>query len=174
MTAIWPFSTLLDRKAPFIAVVLSGWIAATLPAALLVAAAQEVLPPDMFEAVEEALFADDNPVWVDALSIVAVAPLVETLVMALLFWLTRIIGLGVRGQVAAQVLFWAAAHGAFALAWAIGPAWIFFVLSIMWVGQRGRSWSRAYWSVVLVHGLNNALAFSGIAMERLGWMPAAP
>lgn len=163
---MFPFSKLSDPKTSFAVVVGLGWLTATIPALIIVNLLQMVLPPEAFQAVEDALISGEMPFWIDAVSIVVFAPLVETLIMGLVFWLSRLVGLGVRGQIIVQVIFWAALHGAFAFAWAFGPAWIFFVLAIIWTGQREASTSKAFWAVFLVHALNNGLATTAIAAER--------
>lgn len=157
--SFWPVRQLTDETTPFPWLVISGWFAATVPAILLVTLAQQLLPPEMLEAIDEAVFDESLPVWVNGVSIVLFAPLVETLMMALIIFTLRKLGLPVAGQVAVSTALWAAFHGYFALAWAIAPGWIFFILSVMWVNQRRASFNKAFWSVALVHMLNNGIAF---------------
>jgi membrane protease YdiL (CAAX protease family) len=167
----WPFSKLRDPQASFLTVVLLGWLAATLPAVVLVQAAQLFVPPDAPDAIAEKLFPEEIPFWVGALGVVVFAPVVETAMMGGLFFLSRKLGAGTRTQIAVQVVFWAVLHGIQAPLWAIGPGWIFFVLALIWTGQREAGLAKAFWAVALVHALNNGIATAAIAAQTFAGAP---
>jgi hypothetical protein len=162
---IWPFSAIRNPNTPFIRVVLLGWLTATIPAIILVQIVSILLPPEAGSDIAEQLFPEELPFWISALGVVVFAPLVETGLMAIVFFLTRKLGASTPVQIGIQVVFWAFLHGIQAPLWAFGPGWIFFVLALIWTGQRKASFGRAFWSVTLVHALNNAIATLAIAAE---------
>ncbi|MCQ8184587.1 hypothetical protein [Parvularcula maris] len=165
---VWPFSTLRNPEAPLPLVVLSGWATATIPALLLVLVAQQILPPEMFERVGDEVWSDELPVWANVGGVVLFAPVVETLMMAIGFALMSLVRVPPGWQIAAQTVAWGILHGSIAAAWGIAPTWIFFVLSVIWIGQRPASWWKSFFAVTLVHMLNNALAAIDLVRTQAG------
>ncbi len=155
--SFWPVSVLTDPVARLRRYVPAAWFCATVPALIIVALLENIVPREMLDRANEVVFDPSVPFPVLAFGIVLFAPLFETLIMAALFWVMRKMGVPAGWQIAVQTVGWGIAHGAQAAVWAFAPAWLFFVFSVIYLTQRQRSERRAILVTTLVHALNNAL-----------------
>lgn len=99
-----------------------------------------------------------------AVSVVILAPVIETLMMAAVFWGLRKMKLPYWGLVVGQVAFWIALHSLQVPIWGIGIAWAFFIFSIAYLAwdEKG-GMGQAFGVVTLLHALNN-LFFFGLTL----------
>ncbi|MEM9233822.1 MAG: hypothetical protein AAGA69_06230 [Pseudomonadota bacterium] len=100
--------------------------------------------------------------------IVVFAPLVETLIMALIFWFLGVLRLSYSGLIIGQVLFWMFLHSAQALAWGFTIAWAFLIFSMAYLAWREEHGTgKAILVVTLLHAANNAVAFGLTLLPEL-------
>lgn len=164
--SIWPFSTITNPDAPKASYFGAALVAAIVPAWIISFILQLVLDPALLEEVNNAVIDESLPFPVTAFLIVVFAPIVETMFMVLIFWITRLLRFPVALQIATQVVIWAIAHGSQAFAWAFAPAWLFLIFSIVWVTQRKNSAGAAFWMTTLVHAANNAIPVTLLALQH--------
>lgn len=162
---VWPFSTLMNPEAGTGTYLAAAWVACIVPAIAIGLMLEVFLPPDMLEAVNDAVIDDSIPLALQFALIIVAAPIIETLVMVVAFAIMQVLRVPLAVQVVLQAVGWGIAHGSIALAWGFAPTWLFFIFSIVYVTQRKRSGERAFWMTAAVHGLNNATASVGLAVE---------
>lgn len=163
---IWPISTLTNPHAPGLSYFVTALLVAIVPASAIGIVLQLVLDPSALQAVEDAVLPEGIPFSVLFFGIVVFAPVVETLMMVVIFAVCRFFHLSVPAMILVQVVIWAALHGLQAYAWAFAPAWLFFVFSIVWLTQRQRSATRAFVFTSGVHATNNLIPMLAILAER--------
>jgi len=165
--SIWPISTLTNPKAGALPYLSTAWFAATIPAFVILAVVSAVLPPEMLEAVNEAVIDDSTPLALQIALIVVFAPVVETALMVAIFAVLSILRIPLLAQCVIQAILWGCFHGSFAFAWAFAPAWLFFIFSVVYVTRRKNSGSEAFWMTSAVHALNNGVASIFVVVEML-------
>lgn len=163
----WPVSVLTNPNAKPLPFIGTAWACATIPALIIVILLEQVVPSSLSEAANEAIIPEGVPPALLAFGFVVFAPVTETLIMALLYALFGLFKLPVRIQIGLTVILAAIAHGAQALLWAAGPAWIFFILAVVWFTKRQNSWNEAFAYTVIVHALNNAIPSIGLFFPEL-------
>lgn len=94
---------------------------------------------------------------------VVFAPVVETLLLALL--IEGLCELSQRAIFIAVVsaTLWGILHGTFGALWFFGTAWSFFVFSCAYLRWRKQSFGRAFVAAAVPHALGNATAYSLLA-----------
>ena len=144
---------LVEPRSPLKAIAL-GWPMATLPALVLAFLAGSLVGAD-----SQPSFGTVNGLVVFA--IVVVAPVIETLIMALalevlIFLLARL----KQPQwfaIPLSALGWAIAHSLQAPAWGLVIWWPFLIFSALYMAWRKRSYAWALAIPMAVHALNNAI-----------------
>lgn len=164
---IWPVSTLMNPKAGKASYLLTAWASATIPALVILAVVSSLLPPEMMEAVNQAVLNDDSPLVLQVVMIVIAAPLIETAMMVAIFAVLSIMRIPLWAQCVTQAILWGLLHGYFALAWAFAPTWLFFIFSVVYTTRRENSGAEAFGLTAAVHALNNGLASSFVVAEAL-------
>lgn len=97
--------------------------------------------------------------WIGWLGVVVLAPLLETLVLALMLGALGFTGLGNAAKAIICGLVWGLLHGMVAPVWFFAPAFAFFVFSCAWLAWRPRGLGMAFLAAMLPHVVNNAVAF---------------
>jgi hypothetical protein len=140
------FPALLEPRRPLRAI-LVGWPLTTIPALLLSVVVALILPqaagPE-FGAIGPEMF----------VKLVAVAPAIETLIMAAVLEVL-LLAMPARFAVAASSIGWGIAHSLMAVAWGLVIWWPFLVFSTLYVIWRGQGRVQAIAIVFAVHALNN-------------------
>lgn len=145
--------------------VLRLWPAATVPAFALNVGAVK-LATALGHPPSAAPLADfgSRGLLLDLALVVAVAPVVETLLMGLLLaLLRRLAGPGPAAAIASG-LAWGLMHSLAVPLWGVPTGWIFFVLSAAYLSWRECSLPHAIGVASAVHALNNA---TGLALALL-------
>ena len=141
---------LFADDAPAWRYILFGWPLVALPTLLLGWASAKLFPALAGPSVESSV-----PLWLTAVAIVAVSPLLETLIMTgPVVLLDR--WLGPLPAVLGSALLWAIAHSLAAARWGLVIWWPFLIFSIAYLTWRGRGYWRAVGVVTALHALNNA------------------
>lgn len=141
--------------------VLAAYLIGVLPtlvlSALLYAAG---LPPQ--NKVMEGNF----PPWVDIVGISLFSPVVETLLMFLMFGMLRVFTSRIGWLCTWSALIWALLHSALHPVWGLTTFWTFFVLSfsfLLWE-RRGKMWAFAI--TAIIHSLNNTIVIVAVTLSR--------
>ncbi|GGY43329.1 hypothetical protein [Parvularcula lutaonensis] len=163
----WPVSVLTNPNARALPFIGTAWACATIPALIIVLALEQVVPAAWTDAANEAIIPENVPPAMLAFGFVVFAPIVETAFMAVLYAILGLFRLPVRVQIGVTILLAAIAHGAQAIMWAAGPAWIFFILAVVWFTKRQKSWGEAFAFTTIVHALNNAVPSVGLFFPEL-------
>lgn len=144
---------LVEPRSPLKAIAL-GWPTATLPALLLAFLAGSLVGADShpdFGTVDTTML----------VAIVVVAPVIETLIMALGLEILRFvlarIGRPEWLAIPLSALGWAIAHSLQAPAWGLVIWWPFLIFSALYMAWRQRSYAWALAIPMAVHALNNAI-----------------
>jgi hypothetical protein len=96
-----------------------------------------------------------------------VGPLLETVLMAVIFSLLRVATQRKAVLVALSTLIWMGLHSLGAAAHGLGIAWCFFILSMCYLNWEQRSLGHAFWITTALHGAHN-LPFALLLMaDRL-------
>ncbi len=138
--------TLLEPRRPLRAI-LGGWLVTTIPALMLSALVASLLPQSAgpeFGAIGLDMF----------IRLVAVAPALETLIMAAVLEV-MLLAMPPRFAVIASSIGWGIAHSLVAVAWGLVIWWPFLVFSTLYVMWRGQGRVQAIAIVFAVHALNN-------------------
>ncbi|MEO6580196.1 MAG: hypothetical protein ABIN83_03480 [Sphingomicrobium sp.] len=137
---------LLEPRRPLRAI-LVGWLATSIPALGLAVLAGWLLP-----------HAEPPKLPVGGLYpfllVVAVSPLLETLIMALIIEM-GLLFLPPVAVVTLSSIGWGVAHSLAAPAWGLVIWWPFLIFSTLYVTWRGRGRGKAIALVATVHALNN-------------------
>ena len=89
------------------------------------------------------------------ISVVIVAPIIETLVMMAIFKLLQLFSLSLVQTALLSALICAVLHSLKMPIWGVGVFVLFFILSISYLVWRKESLKSAYWVTVGIHALNN-------------------
>jgi hypothetical protein len=84
-----------------------------------------------------------------------IAPLVETLMMAVIFALLRLITRQVVPLAILSTFIWMGLHSLGAPAHGLGIFWLFLLLSICYLRWETRSLGHAFWMTAALHALHN-------------------
>jgi hypothetical protein len=108
------------------------------------------------------------PTKASFLSLVVVAPILETLMMVPVLWLLRrMLSSRLTAAVISAVL-WAALHAMQSPGQGVGVVWGFFVMSSAFLGWRERSLLAAFWVTASLHALNNFTVWTLVSGLRSG------
>ena len=143
---IFPLGALFEPRRPLRAI-LVGWPLTTIPALLLSVLVQMILP----QAAGPEFQMNG---WSTIALLVVFAPLVETLIMAVVLELL-LLALPPRFAIAGSSLGWGIAHSLNAWAWGLVIWWPFLIFSTLYVTWRGQGRAIAVGIVFAVHALNN-------------------
>ena len=134
-----------------------------------------IIPSVLFSVVARQLFVlagvnvdlisppDRSVSLVEVLGSVVFAPVVETLLLALLIeGLCELSQRAIFIAVVSAVL-WGILHGAFGALWFFGTAWSFFVFGCAYLHWHKQSFGRAFVAAAVPHALGNATAYSLLA-----------
>lgn len=91
----------------------------------------------------------------DLAAIVVGAPVLETLLLAILLWLLSFGTKRMVPRAAIAAILWGVLHSMFAPAWGLVVWWPFFVFSCAYLAWRRRSWWRAFAAAAGVHFIQN-------------------
>lgn len=97
------------------------------------------------------------PAWGMFLGIVVISPVVETLIMCVVF---KVLSFTKKGRYALAVMscvVWAGLHSLASPPWGLTVAWPFFIFSCSYLAWRRRSWWHAVSVTCLIHMLQNLL-----------------
>ena len=141
--------------------VLSAYPLAMLPSMLLGALAYGVV--DALGVNSEYIAAPGREVNAgEVLGVVVFAPVVETLLLAVLLWFLSLLSRNLVFVAAISALLWAGLHASFGALWFFGTVWSFFVYSCAYLAWRNTSLVRAYFAAALPHLLINLTAMLAV------------
>lgn len=89
------------------------------------------------------------------ISIVVIAPMVETFLMAAGIWGLRFFTRRPLRLAFYSAVIWAVLHSLAAPAWGLGVIWPFFVFNCAYLAWRPRAWWRAIWVTMCIHAFQN-------------------
>ena len=92
------------------------------------------------------------------LTYIVIAPIVETLIMAMVFWGLGRLGAGQRGLILGQVFFWVGLHSLAIAGWGLTVAWAFFIFSVCFLAWRSKGLGAAIGVTSALHAGNNTVA----------------
>jgi hypothetical protein len=147
---------------------LIAWPVAMLPSLLLVMLVHAAL--GMWGVDADAL---SPPVfgttWAMLVLVVVVAPLLETLLLAVGVWLLTLILRRRAAVVLSSALLWGLLHGMQSPLWFFGTVWSFYVFSAGYVAWRRVSFGHAFAAAAVPHALINLTVMAlVVAAERAG------
>lgn len=153
------YTRALDRffgtLVPWWRVLVNGFLLGTIPSVVLIGLIQIVIG---IQSVPEDFF--NRPAASLLYSTLVFAPLVETLLLAVIVWMLRRF-IRDRMMIALVVGVLAGlAHGASAAIWFFGTAWTFFVMTYVFVTWRQVSAVLAFLLCMGIHFVNNSFAMS--------------
>ena len=91
------------------------------------------------------------------IGVVVISPIVETLLMGVVFKLLSFVTRRRYALAVMSCIFWAGLHSVASPPWGLTIFWPFFVFSCCYLAWRRVSWWRAVWMTTLVHMLQNLL-----------------
>jgi len=97
------------------------------------------------------------PVLVIVLGFTVVSPILETLLMSLIFF---ILSFFVKSELTLAIIsavLWGILHSLLAPAWGLVVCWPFFIFSCAYLTWRKQSWLKAVWVTACIHFLQNLL-----------------
>jgi hypothetical protein len=103
---------------------------------------------------------------VRAISMVLVAPIIETFVLAALLRLLSAICKNPRLVAAISAMLWGTLHGISGPMWFFGTVWSFFVFSSLYLTWRQVSFKHGYAAAMIPHLLINATAMVTLAISE--------
>lgn len=111
--------------------------------------------------------------------IVIVSPLVETLMMAGIFWLLSFLTRNLLHLAIASSIIWGLLHATTTPVWGVVILWAFFVFSCAFPAWRRNSWLKAVGITSAIHALHNllpaiAVLVAGAPGRRIEAEPAKP
>ena len=142
------FLALFEPRQPLRAI-LVGWVVTTIPALMLSALVSALLPQASGPAFGVITLST-------VMLLVIVAPLIETLIMAVAIEIL-LLALPRGPAVIASAVGWGIAHSLAAPAWGLVIWWPFLIFSTLYVTWRGEGRAQAMAIVFAVHALNNLI-----------------
>ncbi|MBL7152441.1 MAG: hypothetical protein ISS79_01900 [Phycisphaerae bacterium] len=101
---------------------------------------------------------------IDFVLIVAVSPIIETLLLSVILRLLSLVTKARYSLAVMSCVVWAGMHSLASPAWGIVVAWPFFVFSCAYLAWRRKSWWHAVAAACLIHMLQNLLPGFAIAL----------
>jgi hypothetical protein len=135
---------------------LLAWLTGLLPSIGFLALAHGVLA---LLGIDSAPFQRDDvvPTFKAAFYAVAIAPLVETLLLGALLWLLSLLSPRPLFVAAVSGVLWGCVHGRLGLLAFFGTFWSFYVFSCSYLAWRPLGWWKAVVVAVLPHALDNLI-----------------
>lgn len=97
-------------------------------------------------------------------SFAVVSPVIETLLMSLLFLLLSLFIKRRLTLAITSTIIWALLHSLLSPAWGLIVWWPFFIFSCAYLTWRKKSWAKAIWVTACIHALQNIIPSLAIIM----------
>ena len=135
-----------------------------------------LIPSAIFLALAQTLFAvsgvDTSAIGVtekrlvlsEVLGATVFAPLIETLLLAVLLSMLSALTSRTALVVCASALAWGCLHAAFGFIWLFGTTWSFFIFSCGYLAWRKLSFRQAFLAAAVPHALINSTALLALAL----------
>lgn len=163
--AAWLRHFLVAGPGPMWAWVLKAWVLGTSTAMGVVAVAYWVVDAMGADPASGAPPSPDPMKWLDWLSAVVIAPVIETGLLLLMLKGARALGLSLAARIVLMGLVWGGLHAVQGWRWFFGPAVLFMLYAAGAEAWRDRGRWAAFTVSCVPHALNNATVMVMLVAE---------